>query len=154
MHYNWNSSESSVKIGTIQRRLAWPLRKDDTQKSRMYHFFCTPNPLEPKAKTYITCDSHVVPHRSTEQAQGCLTSEFGWDPVLSPWYERMMGDHWTDPPPTGVPEPHKRPRTSEYTKARILIHSHTFSAFWLRSSVVSVLISLISGTRTKCPPDD
>ena len=43
------------------------------------------------AKTYVTCDSHVVPHRSTEQAQGCLTSEFGWDPVLSPWYERMMG---------------------------------------------------------------
>ena len=24
---------SSVKIGTIQRRLAWPLRKDDTHKS-------------------------------------------------------------------------------------------------------------------------
>ena len=31
--------ESSVKIGTIQRRLAWPLRKDDTHKSRTYHFF-------------------------------------------------------------------------------------------------------------------
>ena len=30
---------SSVKIGTIQRRLAWPLRKDDTHKSRMYHFW-------------------------------------------------------------------------------------------------------------------
>ena len=42
------------------------------------------------AKTFDTCDSHVVPHRSTEQAQWCLTSEFGWDPVLSPWYERMM----------------------------------------------------------------
>ena len=27
------------KIGTIQRRLAWPLRKDDTHKSRKYHFF-------------------------------------------------------------------------------------------------------------------
>ena len=26
---------SSVKIGTIQRRLAWPLRKDDTHKSRI-----------------------------------------------------------------------------------------------------------------------
>ena len=26
--------ESSVKIGTIQRILAWPLRKDDTHKSR------------------------------------------------------------------------------------------------------------------------
>ena len=25
---------SSVKIGTMQRRLAWPLRKDDTHKSR------------------------------------------------------------------------------------------------------------------------
>ena len=25
---------SSVKIGMIQRRLAWPLRKDDTHKSR------------------------------------------------------------------------------------------------------------------------
>ena len=25
---------SSDKIGTIQRRLAWPLRKDDTHKSR------------------------------------------------------------------------------------------------------------------------
>ena len=25
---------SSVRIGTIQRRLAWPLRKDDTHKSR------------------------------------------------------------------------------------------------------------------------
>ena len=31
---------SSVKIGTIQRRLAWPLRKDDTHKSRsVSHFF-------------------------------------------------------------------------------------------------------------------
>ena len=28
---------SSVKIGTIQRRLAWPLRKDDTHKSRSVH---------------------------------------------------------------------------------------------------------------------
>ena len=43
------------------------------------------------AKTFDTCDSHVVPHRSTEQAQWCLTSEFGRDLVLSPWYERMMG---------------------------------------------------------------
>ncbi|CAM6068841.1 unnamed protein product [Sphagnum tenellum] len=28
------ASETSDKIGTIQRRLAWPLRKDDTHKSR------------------------------------------------------------------------------------------------------------------------
>ena len=30
---------SSVKIGTIQRRLAWPLRKDDTHKSRSVQIF-------------------------------------------------------------------------------------------------------------------
>ena len=29
----------SVKIGTIQRRLAWPLRKDDTHKSRSVNIF-------------------------------------------------------------------------------------------------------------------
>ena len=29
---------ASVKLGTIQRRLAWPLRKDDTHISRGYHF--------------------------------------------------------------------------------------------------------------------
>ena len=28
---------SSVKIGTTQKRLAWPLRKDDTHKSRSVH---------------------------------------------------------------------------------------------------------------------
>ena len=31
--------ETSVKIGTIQRRLAWPLRKDDTHKSRSVSIF-------------------------------------------------------------------------------------------------------------------
>ncbi|KAK7245187.1 hypothetical protein RIF29_40022 [Crotalaria pallida] len=35
-------SGTSDKIGTIQRRLAWPLRKDDTHKSRNGpNFFCT-----------------------------------------------------------------------------------------------------------------
>ena len=37
---------SSVKIGTIQRRLAWPLRKDDTHKSRSdTSFLCARHPL-------------------------------------------------------------------------------------------------------------
>ena len=34
-----SSRGSSDKIGTIQRRLAWPLRKDDTHKSRSVHNF-------------------------------------------------------------------------------------------------------------------
>ena len=33
---------SSVKIGTIQRRLAWPLRKEDTHKSRSVNNFRLP----------------------------------------------------------------------------------------------------------------
>ena len=40
-------------------------------------------------KTYSTWDSLVVPYQSTDQAQRCLTSQFGWDAVLSPWYDRM-----------------------------------------------------------------
>ena len=31
-----------TKIGTIQRRLAWPLRKDDTQIREAFHIFPTP----------------------------------------------------------------------------------------------------------------
>ena len=34
---------SSAKIGTIQRRLAWPLRKDDTQIREAFHIFSTFN---------------------------------------------------------------------------------------------------------------
>ena len=40
-------------------------------------------------KTYSTRDSLVVPYQSTDRAQRCLTSQFGWDAVLSPWYDRM-----------------------------------------------------------------
>lgn len=33
-----------TKIGTIQRRLAWPLRKDDTQIREAFHIFTGLNP--------------------------------------------------------------------------------------------------------------
>lgn len=46
-----------TKIGTIQRRLAWPLRKDDTHKSRTYHFFVVS--LLPPAKKK---ESPLFPH--------------------------------------------------------------------------------------------
>ena len=42
-------------------------------------------------KTFDTQDSRVVPHRSTDWAQWCLTSQFGWDAVYPPWFDRMMG---------------------------------------------------------------
>ena len=41
MYPSWTDSlrGSSVRIGTIQRILAWPLRKDDTHKSRSVNDF-------------------------------------------------------------------------------------------------------------------
>ena len=36
-----------TKIGTIQRRLAWPLRKDDTQNREAFHIL-PPNPTHPR----------------------------------------------------------------------------------------------------------
>jgi hypothetical protein len=37
------TATSYTKIGTIQRRLAWPLRKDDTQNREAFHIFCDRN---------------------------------------------------------------------------------------------------------------
>ena len=44
---------SSVRIGTILRRLAWPLRKDDKHKSRLYHLSLhagAPTRLQPRRR--------------------------------------------------------------------------------------------------------
>ena len=35
------SGSTYIKIGTIQRRLAWPLRKDDTQIREAFQIFIT-----------------------------------------------------------------------------------------------------------------
>ena len=35
------SRSTYTKIGTIQRRLAWPLRKDDTQIREAFYIFCS-----------------------------------------------------------------------------------------------------------------
>ena len=40
-----------TKIGTIQRRLAWPLRKDDTQIREAFYIFCD------------FCDAQLTPRR-------------------------------------------------------------------------------------------
>ena len=37
-----------------------------------------------------TRDSNVVPHRSTNRARWCLTSQSGRDAVLSSWYGRSF----------------------------------------------------------------
>jgi len=43
-----------TKIGTIQRRLAWPLRKDDTQNREAFHIFVTVLYIAFLIKTQIT----------------------------------------------------------------------------------------------------
>ena len=43
-----------------------------------------------KRKVFSTRDSNVVTHHSTNLAHRCLTSEFRWDRVLSPGYDRRQ----------------------------------------------------------------
>ena len=50
---------------------------------------CRHSYTKQKKKSFSTYGSRVVPHLSTRQAQWCLTSEFGWDLVFPPWYDRM-----------------------------------------------------------------
>jgi len=99
---------SSVKIGTIQRRLAWPLRKDDTHKSRSVNNFlrchlppplrcdCQPRLLAPKPP----CEEPRY-HDCAAACRVCV----GWDGValsgsaatlresvaaLAPWHKGGM----------------------------------------------------------------
>ena len=90
-----------IKIGTIQRRLAWPLRKDDTQIREAFQIFLRSRsnissfPTKavvssriPKPKAYDTGSSQAVPHPSTIPARRCLTSVIGRERVFSSWYGR------------------------------------------------------------------
>ena len=57
---------SSIKIETIQRRLAWPLRKDDTHKSRSGHDFLMCCAAE-EAATFLVL-SHLASKNSRTAA--------------------------------------------------------------------------------------
>ena len=46
---------ASTKLGTIQRRLAWPLRKDDTHNSRRIDFFYPLLPLLCSSALWLAC---------------------------------------------------------------------------------------------------
>jgi hypothetical protein len=73
----WNSKSldsfrgTSVKIGTIQRSLAWPLRKDDTLKSRRVDYFCSGT----KARPLVGSSENLrLPHGTTEFLESLRTS--------------------------------------------------------------------------------
>ncbi|CAN4088129.1 unnamed protein product [Withania somnifera] len=54
-------SGTSDKIGTIQRRLAWPLRKDDTHKSRNGpNFFPGDAPVPFPVPAVADGDMHII----------------------------------------------------------------------------------------------
>ena len=57
-YLQWFLRGTSDKIGTMQRRLAWPLRKDDTHKSWSVPSFCT----------LLSCDFHE--HFLCERSHG------------------------------------------------------------------------------------
>ncbi|CAM6008458.1 unnamed protein product [Sphagnum balticum] len=59
------SSETSDKIGTIQRRLAWPLRKDDTHKSR-------------NGPNFFRCFSKLFPNKQLKEIHLWNWSKFFW----------------------------------------------------------------------------
>ncbi len=43
-----------TKFGTIQRRLAWPLRKDDTQNREAFHIFETSQSISIQCLTVLS----------------------------------------------------------------------------------------------------
>ena len=53
------SRSTYTKIGTIQRRLAWPLRKDDTQIREAFHIFGFEFDQLPKFKHLLTLWEHT-----------------------------------------------------------------------------------------------
>ena len=63
--------QASVKIGTIQRRLAWPLRKDDTRYEKFHHFFSLFLPLS-RSMIGVACPRtpHST-HRSSSFSMAC-----------------------------------------------------------------------------------
>ena len=70
-------------------------KKKHTQKEKanigctmIYGLFCGPGGRKKCVQTYDTQDSRMVPHCSTNWAQQCLTSQFGWDAVSSLWCDR------------------------------------------------------------------
>ena len=79
---------SSVKIGTIQRRLAWPLRKDDTHNSRSVNnvfrfgfwrsWCCDSNGAVAESRGVIVnkkCNDFADGHTVIENTGSLLTSE-------------------------------------------------------------------------------
>ena len=70
------SSEIHTKIGTIQRRLAWPLRKDDTQNREAFLFFFIFFLSKPVLiSVFFRFDDEHRLRKELEQEVGCLRKD-------------------------------------------------------------------------------
>ena len=58
--------------------------------SSAFPFTYSPQNNHTKKEAYNTCCSQAVTHPSTGQAQRCLTSVIGREPVFSTWYGRRQ----------------------------------------------------------------
>ena len=61
MAYCAHFGSTYIKIGMIQRRLAWPLHKDDTQIVKRSIFFGFPGGSEVKASAWNVGDLGSIP---------------------------------------------------------------------------------------------
>ena len=55
-HCSARFGSTYTKIGKIQRRLAWPLRKDDTQIREAFHIFKQPHSTGRSAQCFVTTE--------------------------------------------------------------------------------------------------
>ena len=73
---------SSDKIGTIQRRLAWPLRKDDTHKSRSVpSFLCLPEVCNGVGQAIIIRKARIGAGRVERYDEVCSGARCLWFPA-------------------------------------------------------------------------
>ncbi|KAH7420559.1 hypothetical protein KP509_13G012300, partial [Ceratopteris richardii] len=97
-------SGTSDKIGTIQRRLAWPLRKDDTHKSRNGpNFFAEPpasrcSPLLPSPLRHPQRLAAVVPSGTSDKI-GTIQRRLAWPLRKDDTHKSRNGPNFFAEPP-------------------------------------------------------
>ena len=92
MKHGWTGSASSAKKAQV---LGGPPWSSETGKTPCVDLGGACSSVSDgwtraKAKHHSTRGSRVIPQRSTNLAQTCLTSEIGRDRVYSCWYDRGM----------------------------------------------------------------
>ena len=79
-----------TKIGTIQRRLAWPLRKDDTQNREAFHIFASAQPDRPVVRNLHLSKATTVDYFTTFYShENCGPIQVKWPGFDSHWVGKV-----------------------------------------------------------------